>query len=73
MIQMENNPMSHERAKHIDIYYHFMREHVVLNFIKLIHIFSKYRLTDPLTNALPRNLFHYLIDKLRFCNIYLAT
>lgn len=65
--------MSHERAKHIDINFHFIREHVASDLIKLIHISSKYQVIDPLTKALPRNLFHHLIAKLGICNIYLPT
>lgn len=73
VIQMESNPMSHDRPKHIDIDCHFTREHISTNFVKLIHISFKYQLADPLTKALPRNSFYYLITKLRIFNIYLPT
>lgn len=69
-INMTNNPINHKRAKHIDVDCQFIREPVVVDFMKMIHIPLKHQLDDPLTKALPRDLFHRLITQLKFCNIY---
>lgn len=72
-IQLASNPMSHERSKHVDIDCHFIREHVQLNFINLIHVNTHQQLADPLTKALPRPQFQALISRLGLLNIYIPT
>jgi hypothetical protein len=56
-IQIENNHVRQEQAKHIDIDCHFIREHVAAGFIKLIHIPSKYQLADLLDKGFTLQLF----------------
>ena len=44
--------MLHQRTKHIDIKYHFVRERVEMGDVKLIHIASEDQLADLLTKPL---------------------
>jgi hypothetical protein len=59
-ILLANNPMYHSRTKHIEVYYHFIREKVLAREINLIHVNSKDQVTDIFTMALGT-------DKLRNC------
>lgn len=52
-ISIANNPTSHKRSKHIDIKYHFSREQVEKNVIKLNYISTGNQLADLLTKPLP--------------------
>ncbi len=52
-IELANNPEHHAKTKHIDIQYHFVREHVTNNTTQLSHINTKEQLADILTKALP--------------------
>jgi hypothetical protein len=54
-IQNIQNPRHHERTKHIDIRYHFVRELVENKSIEIQHISSEENTADILTKALPRD------------------
>ena len=56
-IALANNPVSHSRAKHIDIYHHFIRERIERQEIKLNYISTKDMLADVFTKALPHETF----------------
>jgi hypothetical protein len=49
---LAENPVLHQRTKHIDIKYHFVRERVEMGDVKLIHIASEDQLADLLTKPL---------------------
>ena len=55
-IELAKNPVNHERSKHIDVRFHFIREHVTDGNTKLKHIARKdqaaYILSKPLSNEL---------------------
>ena len=53
-IAMSENPVSHNRTKHIDIKYHFVRERVELGEIKLVHVATENQLADLLTKSLAK-------------------
>ena len=56
------NPTNHDRSKHIDIEYHFLREYIEEGFIKLCPIDSKDNPADLFTKAVNRHTFHSLIE-----------
>jgi len=56
-IALARNPTSHSRAKHIDICFHFIRERIEKNEIKLQYISTHQMVADILTKALPREAF----------------
>jgi len=56
-IALAQNPISHSRAKHIDIHFHFIRECIERNEIKLQYISTHQMVADILTKALPHKAF----------------
>ncbi|GKB40849.1 hypothetical protein Tco_0885791 [Tanacetum coccineum] len=51
-------------SKHIDIRFHFIKEHVENGVIKLYFVNTKYQLADIFTKALARERIEFLINKL---------
>lgn len=54
-IALSKNPEFHERTKHIDIRFHFIRKHVSSGLLKLEHCSTKDMAADMLTKPLPRD------------------
>ncbi|CDO73534.1 hypothetical protein BN946_scf185014.g4 [Trametes cinnabarina] len=55
---------SHARTKHIDIHYHFVRERIASNEVRVVHCPSEDNLADALTKVLPRPRFKTLIFRM---------
>ncbi|GJR85624.1 retrovirus-related pol polyprotein from transposon TNT 1-94, partial [Tanacetum coccineum] len=58
------NNVQHSRSKHIDIRFHFIKEHVENGVIKLYFVNIEYQLADIFTKALGRERIEFLIKKL---------
>nr|GEU47541.1 hypothetical protein [Tanacetum cinerariifolium] len=58
------NNVQHSRSKHINIRYHFIKEHVKNGVIELYFVNTKYQLADIFTKALSRERIEFLINKL---------
>nr|GEX55325.1 hypothetical protein [Tanacetum cinerariifolium] len=58
------NNVQHSRSNHIDIRYHFIKEHVENGVIELYFINTEYQLVDLFTKALGRDRIEFLINKL---------
>nr|GEU38081.1 putative ribonuclease H-like domain-containing protein [Tanacetum cinerariifolium] len=58
------NNVQHSRSKHIDIRYHFIKEHVENGVIELYFVNTKYQLADIFTKALGRERIEFRINKL---------
>nr|GEX62470.1 hypothetical protein [Tanacetum cinerariifolium] len=54
----------HARSKHIDIRYHFIKEHVENGVVELYFVNTEYQLADIFTKALDRERIEFLINKL---------
>nr|GEY24490.1 retrovirus-related Pol polyprotein from transposon TNT 1-94 [Tanacetum cinerariifolium] len=54
----------HSRAKHIDVRYHFIKDQVENEIMKLYFFQTEYQLADLFTKPLPRERFSFLIKKL---------
>ena len=65
-LKLAENPEFHKRTKHIDIIYHFIRECINKNKIKVGYIPTKEQLADRFTKGLDNTKHITLID-----NIYL--
>nr|GFB14178.1 retrovirus-related Pol polyprotein from transposon TNT 1-94 [Tanacetum cinerariifolium] len=58
------NNVQHSRSKHIEIRYHFIKEHDENGVIELYFVNTKYQLADIFTKALGRERIELLINKL---------
>ncbi|GKD63640.1 hypothetical protein Tco_1305748 [Tanacetum coccineum] len=63
-ISLRCNNILHSRSKHIDIRFHFIKEHVENGVIELYFVNTKYQLANIFTKALGRNRIEFLINKL---------
>ncbi|GJT95766.1 retrovirus-related pol polyprotein from transposon TNT 1-94 [Tanacetum coccineum] len=57
------NNVQHSRSKHIDIRFHFFKEHVENGVIKLYFVNTKYQLANIFIKALGRERIEFLINK----------
>ncbi|GKF17243.1 retrovirus-related pol polyprotein from transposon TNT 1-94 [Tanacetum coccineum] len=58
------NNVQHSRSKHIDIRFHFIKEHVENGVIELYFVNTEYQLADIITKALGQERIEFLINKL---------
>nr|GEY87676.1 retrovirus-related Pol polyprotein from transposon TNT 1-94 [Tanacetum cinerariifolium] len=73
-IAISCNPVQHSRTKHIDVRYHFIKEHMEKGTIELYFVKTDYQLADIFTKALPADRFNYLVLRLaRAGGIYPGT
>ena len=68
-IAISNNPVLHSRTKHIDIRYHFIRDHILKGDIELHFIPTEYQLADIFTKPLDEPTFSRLKAELGMLNI----
>lgn len=69
-IKLVSNPEFHQRTKHIDIKYHFVREAVENGAVCISFIESKLQLADILTKPLPREKIYFIRSALKICDPY---
>ncbi|GJR80955.1 hypothetical protein Tco_0151740 [Tanacetum coccineum] len=63
-IAISCNPVQHSRTKHIDVRYHFIKEHVKKGIVELFFVGTEYQLADLFTKALLEDRFKYLVRRL---------
>ncbi|GJZ35800.1 gag-pol polyprotein [Tanacetum coccineum] len=63
-IAISCNPVQHSCTKHIDVRYHFIKEHVENGIVELFFVGTEYQLADQFTKALPEDRFKYLVTRL---------
>ena len=62
-LALAHDDVSNERAKHIDIKYHFIRDHVQSGNVDLVYVKSELMVADIMTKPLGRQK-HYLFVKM---------
>ncbi|KAJ9546435.1 LOW QUALITY PROTEIN: hypothetical protein OSB04_018978 [Centaurea solstitialis] len=67
-IAIANNPVLHSKTKHIEIRYHFIRDHVMNGDVKLRFVPTEYQLADLFTKPLDEKRFNQLISELGMLN-----
>jgi hypothetical protein len=63
------NPVQHSKTKHIDIRYHFLKDHVEKENIELYFVSTEYQLADLFTKALDEKRFNFLVSQLGMMNL----
>ena len=63
-IKLSENPFFHDRSKHIQIRYHFIRDHVHRGIVKLEYVSTDEQVVNILTKSLPRGKHVYFMDKM---------
>ena len=72
-IQIAQNPVQHDRTKHVEIDRHFIKEKLEAKIIKLPFVKSEDQLADVLTKAVSSRVFYNSLGKLGIENIYAPT
>ncbi|GJW30223.1 retrovirus-related pol polyprotein from transposon TNT 1-94 [Tanacetum coccineum] len=68
-IAISNNPVLHSRTKHINIRYHFIRDHILKGNIELNFVPTDLQLADIFTKPLAEPNFSRLVAELGMLNI----
>ncbi|GJX38667.1 retrovirus-related pol polyprotein from transposon TNT 1-94 [Tanacetum coccineum] len=63
-IAISCNLVQHSKTKHIDIWYHFIKEHVEKGIVEIYFVRTKYQLVDLFTKAVPKERFEYLVHRI---------
>ena len=69
-INIANNPVQHDRTKHVEIDRHFIREKIDHGIVCLPFVKSSDQLADVLTKGLSPNMFLGIMSKMGIRNIY---
>ena len=68
-IELSKNPVHHDRSKHIDIKFHYIRDCMDAGKVQIDHVGTKDQLADLLTKALGRVQFIELRQRLGVAKI----
>ena len=68
VIFLSSNPISHKRAKHVDLDYHFLRELVIAGKLRTKYVPSHLQVFDLFTKSVSRPLFDFFRTKLHVCS-----
>ncbi|GKD31817.1 hypothetical protein Tco_1242595 [Tanacetum coccineum] len=63
-IAISCNSVQQSKTKHIDIRYHFIKEHVENGTVELYFVGTEYQFADLFTKALPKERFEYLVHRI---------
>jgi hypothetical protein len=63
-VKLSENPVFHDKSKHIEIKYHYIRDMVQKGAVKLQYVITDEQIADVLTKPLSRVKFVYFRDKL---------
>nr|GEV85574.1 retrovirus-related Pol polyprotein from transposon TNT 1-94 [Tanacetum cinerariifolium] len=64
VISISCNPVQHSKTKHIDIQFHFIKEHVEKGTVELYFVGTEYQLANLFTKALLKECFEYLVHRI---------
>ena len=68
-IKLANNPVHHQRSKHIEVRHHFLRDHVEKGDIQLCHVRTEKQLADIFTKPLDETRFCALRSELNIIDV----
>ena len=61
-IAIANNPIHHQRVKHLDVKSHFLRDHITKGDVELVYCPTEVQIADLLTKALPASQHWKLVS-----------
>ncbi|CAL8167743.1 unnamed protein product [Prunus armeniaca] len=71
--EIANNPVQHDRTKHVEVDQHFIKEKLEHKLISIPFVPSSEQLADMLTHAVSKRRFEDSLDKLGITDIYAPT
>ena len=72
-ISIANNPVQHDRTKHVEIDRHFIKEKLKNGVICIPFLPTTQQITNVFTKSLLRQNFEFFVSKLGMINIYAPT
>ncbi|XP_021985384.1 uncharacterized protein LOC110881430 [Helianthus annuus] len=69
-IQISENPVQHDRTKHVEVDRHFIKEKLESGILELPFVRSEDQLADILTKAVNEKIFSKCLSKLIICQLY---
>ena len=70
---MSENPVFHDRSKHIEIKYHYIKDMVQRGAVKLLYVSMEEHIADVLTKPLDRLKFEYFREKFGVLQIEVSS
>jgi hypothetical protein len=71
MVHLSTNPIQqHQRTKHVEINLHFIREHVTVGDVRVLHVSMTSQFADIFTMGLPSLVFSEFRSNLNICSGY---
>jgi kynurenine formamidase len=64
VVKLTNNPVQHQRTKHIDVRHHFIRDHKQKDDIAIESVCTEDQLADLFTKPLDEKRFHKIKNEL---------
>ena len=68
-MKLSENPVFHDKSKHIEIKYHYIRDMVQRGAVMLLYVATEEHIADVLTNPLARMKFEYFRERLGVLHI----
>ena len=72
-IEIAQNPVQHDRTKHVEVDRHFIKEKLDQKIIQFPFVKSESQLADILTKAVAGKVFHDMVNKLGMIDIHAPT
>ena len=72
-VKLSENPVFHDKSKHIEIKYHYSRDMVPRGAVKLQYVATGEHIADVLTKLLARLKFEYFMEKLGVLQIEVSS